>query len=109
MRRRAVLPIALAATLLASAAHADQYKSEARVTQGSGSAVQQDLATQLKGTTDPYARALLLRELAGQAANAKDLEAAANYLEQADRHRRAVGTCGRRDARLARPLARRQG
>lgn len=83
MHNRAVLPMALAATLLAFAARADQYKSEARVTQGGGSAAQQDLATQLKGTTDPYARALLLRELAGQAANAKDLEAAANYLEQA--------------------------
>lgn len=79
------LPIALAATLFAAAIQADQYKSEARIPQGGSNTgtPQQDLATQLKSTTDPYARALLLRELAGQAANAKDLEAAATYLEQA--------------------------
>ncbi|WP_293367647.1 DUF1329 domain-containing protein [Nevskia sp.] len=73
----------LVAMLVAGVAQADQYKSEARVPEGGASAPQQDLKSQLKSTTDPYAKALLLRELAGQAANAKDLEAAATYLEQA--------------------------
>ncbi|MBA4285812.1 MAG: hypothetical protein C0434_09815 [Xanthomonadaceae bacterium] len=80
---RAVLPVALAASLLVAPVRADQYKSEARIPQGGGGTQPQDLASQLKGTTDPYARALLLRELAGQAVNRKDLDAAASYLEQA--------------------------
>ncbi len=81
---RAALPVALLAGLLAAPLAADQYKSEARIPDGSGGKpATQDLATQLGNTTDPYARALLLRELAGQAANRKDLDAAARYLEQA--------------------------
>jgi tetratricopeptide (TPR) repeat protein len=71
-----------AALLLAAAAHADQYRSEAKVVEG-GAGQKTDLATQLKNTTDPYARALLLRELAGEAARGKDLDTAAKYLEQA--------------------------
>ncbi len=74
----------LAASLLALAgtAAADQYRSQARVPDGSGSGPQ-DLNSQLQAATDPYAKALLLRELAGQAASRKDYEQAAKYLDEA--------------------------
>ncbi|WP_292997243.1 DUF1329 domain-containing protein [Nevskia sp.] len=77
LRAGAVLALVLSAGL-----RADQYKSEARVPDGSATQ-SQDLNTQLKNTTDPYAKALLLRELAGQAASRKDLDLAAKYLEEA--------------------------
>jgi len=76
---RLLLALTLAAVLPASA---QQYRSEARVVEGEA-APSQDLGTQLKNTSDPYARALLLRELAGQAAGRKDYEQAAKYLDEA--------------------------
>ncbi|WP_295681290.1 DUF1329 domain-containing protein [uncultured Nevskia sp.] len=72
----------LAGLLLAgTVADADQYRSQARVP--GGEAAPQDLDAQLKSTNDPYAKALLLRELAGQAAGRKDYEQAAKYLDEA--------------------------
>ncbi len=72
----------LAGLLLAgTAADADQYRSQARVP--GGESAPQDLDAQLKSTSDPYAKALLLRELAGQAAGRKDYEQAAKYLDEA--------------------------
>ncbi|WP_428384989.1 DUF1329 domain-containing protein [Nevskia ramosa] len=67
--------------LVGTAADADQYRSQARVPEGEGAS--KDLDTQLKSTNDPYAKALLLRELAGQAAGRKDYEQAAKYLDEA--------------------------
>ena len=66
-------------------AAAQQYRSEVRElprppAEQQGSA---DPAELLKNTTDPYARALLLRELAGKAAKDGDLKAAGKFLEQA--------------------------
>jgi tetratricopeptide (TPR) repeat protein len=74
----------LALALFASAAAAEQYKSEVRELPGTPPAAQQqDPQKLLAATKDPYERALLLRELAGKAAADKDYDAAAKYLEQA--------------------------
>jgi len=65
-------------------AHAEQYKSEVRELPGTpGPAQAQDAKRLLEQTTDPYEKALLLRELAGKAVGDKDYEKAAQYLEQA--------------------------
>eukprot|EP01035_Chromulina_nebulosa_P035547 gene35548-47797_t len=72
----------IAGLLLAgTVADADQYRSQARVPEGEGAS--KDLNAQLNSTNDPYAKALLLRELAGQAAGRKDYEQAAKYLDEA--------------------------
>ena len=74
------------ALLLATAAHADQYKSETRELESvpqAKAATGQTLQEQLKTTSDPYARAMILRELAYDAANKKDYKAAAAYVDQA--------------------------
>ncbi|HUS23972.1 MAG TPA: DUF1329 domain-containing protein [Candidatus Binatia bacterium] len=69
---------------LAAAAHADQYRSEVReLDTPPPPAQKQDAQKLLQQTTDPYARALLLRDLAAQAVQRKDYGAAAEYLEQA--------------------------
>ncbi len=65
-------------------AYADQYHSEVRELDTTPpEAQQQDAKKLLESTTDPYARALLLRDLAGQAVDKKDYDTAAGYLEQA--------------------------
>ena len=66
-------------------AYADQYRSEVRELERPPPEQTEaaDPAELLKTTTDPYARALLLREMAGQAARGENLDQAAKYLEQA--------------------------
>lgn len=69
---------------LLSSAHADQYRSETRELPSTPSKqVQQNAQELLKNTTDPYAKSLLLRDLAAAAVAKKDYAQAAKYLEQA--------------------------
>jgi tetratricopeptide (TPR) repeat protein len=69
--------------LLAAPLHADQYRSSVRVAPNEPAPQQQDIQKQLQTTTDPYAKAMLLRDLAAAAAEKKDYGAAAKYLEDA--------------------------
>lgn len=65
-------------------AQADQYHSETRELSSTPSKqVQQNSQELLKNTTDPYAKSLLLRDLAAAAVAKKDYAQAAKYLEQA--------------------------
>jgi tetratricopeptide (TPR) repeat protein len=65
-------------------AHAEQYRSEVRDLPGAPPPAQpQDPQRLLQAATDPYERALLLRELAAKAAAGQEYAAAAKYLEQA--------------------------
>lgn len=65
-------------------AHAQQYRSETRELESTPPPAKEvDMQKLLQSTIDPYARALLLRDLAGQAVSRKDYDAAAKYLEQA--------------------------
>ena len=83
---RLALPTAtlLLAVLVGGSALAQQYRSETReIETPSGEQAPADLQSQLAGTTDPYAKAMLLRELAGAAAAAKKYPEAKKYLEQA--------------------------
>lgn len=83
---RLTAPSLLLLVLLAMPAWADQYRSEQRVVdtpQASAQGQQQDPQKLLQTTTDPYAKALLLRDLAGRAAQQNDYAKAAGYLEQA--------------------------
>ena len=81
---RSLVAALLGMTLLAVAARADQYKSEVRELEGTPAPAQpQDAKKLLQGTTDPYAKALMLRDLAAQAVEKKDYDQAAEYLEQA--------------------------
>jgi predicted Zn-dependent protease len=74
----------LALLLLPALAQAQQYRSETRELETVPPPVQQKSADELlRTTTDPYAKALLLRDLAAQSAQAGDASAAARYLEQA--------------------------
>lgn len=76
--------LALLLGLVATAAAADQYRSETReLEQVPGQTQQKSPDELLKQTTDPYAKALLLRDLAAQAAQSGDPAKAAQYLEQA--------------------------
>src|SRR5882724_2791851 len=62
----------------------DQYQSETKeLEQAPPQQQKQDTQKLLEITTDPYAKALLLRDMAMQAAERKDYMAAARYLEQA--------------------------
>ncbi|MES0874515.1 DUF1329 domain-containing protein [Sinimarinibacterium thermocellulolyticum] len=64
--------------------HAQQYRSETRELESVPPAVEQKSAQELlRTTTDPYAKSLLLRDLAAQAAASGDTAAAARYIEQA--------------------------
>lgn len=76
------VPLLVAVT---GVAVAQQYRSEVKVLEVAPPEQQgpEDPAELLKTTTDPYARSLLLRELAARAARDGDAEAAARYLEQA--------------------------
>ncbi|MDR3417422.1 MAG: DUF1329 domain-containing protein [Nevskia sp.] len=67
-------------------ARGDQYRSQERVIQTPTPQQQnqaQDIQKQLQTATDPYAKAMLLRELAAAAAQRKDYTGAAKYLEDA--------------------------
>ena len=65
-------------------AQADQYRSETRELSSTPSKqVQQNAQELLKNATDPYAKSLLLRDLAAAAVAKKDYAQAAKYLEQA--------------------------
>jgi tetratricopeptide (TPR) repeat protein len=64
-------------------AHADQYRSEVKELETPPPQQQVDEQKLLQITTDPYAKALLLRDLAVQAAGSKDYAKAAKYMEQA--------------------------
>jgi Tfp pilus assembly protein PilF len=77
------LPIALLLLLAAPLAQADQYHSQVRVAPNEPAPQPQDIQKQLQQNTDPYAKAMLLRELAAGAAERKDYAAAAKYLEDA--------------------------
>ncbi|MDE0856719.1 MAG: hypothetical protein OSA97_20075, partial [Nevskia sp.] len=63
--------------------NADQYRSQVRVAPNESAPQPQDIQKQLQQSTDPYAKAMLLRELAAGAAQRKDYVAAAKYLEDA--------------------------
>ncbi len=79
-----VRAVSLALMLSSPVALAQQYRSETRELESAPAPVQQqDTEALLKGTTDPYAKALLLRDLAAQAAQRGDTAAAARFLEQA--------------------------
>ncbi|HEY1076069.1 MAG TPA: DUF1329 domain-containing protein [Fontimonas sp.] len=73
------------ALVLASVpARADQYRSETRILDEVPAEIQQKSAEELlKQTTDPYGKALLLRDLATKAAQSGNAAQAAKYIEQA--------------------------
>ena len=79
------IPAFAGMTVLYSVAFADQYRSETRElpTAPAKQEKAQDPAELLKAITDPYAKALLLRDLAAQAADGKDYAKAAKLIEQA--------------------------
>ena len=72
-----------AAACAATPVLADQYKSEVREVPNSAPQQRVDPQALLKQTTDPYGRALLLRDMAATAAAKKDYKQAAQLLEQA--------------------------
>jgi Flp pilus assembly protein TadD len=74
----------LTLALVATSVRADQYRSEVREVAPPPEQVRpKDPKELLKSTTDPYARALLLRDMAGTAAEKKDYKEAARLLEEA--------------------------
>ncbi|HUP90626.1 MAG TPA: DUF1329 domain-containing protein [Solimonas sp.] len=76
--------LSLILALAFTPALADQYRSEVRELQSvPAEKAQEDPQKLLKSITDPYAKALLLRELAGKAVSSKDYAKAAQLLEQA--------------------------
>ncbi|HSW14524.1 MAG TPA: DUF1329 domain-containing protein [Solimonas sp.] len=76
--------LAIACLFAAHLAQADQYRSQVKeLDQVPVEKAPVSAQKQLQTTTDPYAKALLLRDLAGQAVAKKDYAAAAKYLEQA--------------------------
>ena len=84
MRQPYALLLGAGALLLTLAVQAQQYRSETReVETPPAQSAPVDLKEQLQQTTDPYAKAMLLRELAGAAALAKKYPEAKKYLEQA--------------------------
>ena len=102
-RRARVLLVLSVASLPAVA---DQYHSEVReLDTAPPEAQQQDAKKLLESTTDPYARALLLRDLAGQAVDKKDYDTAAGYLEQALGQNALSGPAPSRCARTSRNCA----
>lgn len=70
--------------IVATLSHADQYRSEVRELPNTPAPQQKaDPKKLLEQTTDPYAKALLLRDLASIAISEKNYAAAAKYLQQA--------------------------
>jgi len=80
MMRRALL---ILATALPTATLAQQYRSEVRELPTPPAEQTASPETLLKTTTDPYQRALLLRDLAAQAAREGNNQKALEYLNQA--------------------------
>ncbi|NGY03704.1 DUF1329 domain-containing protein [Solimonas terrae] len=86
MTMRLPMHAALAALglLLTMPALADQYRSEQRIVETPTQPEKQEDPQQLlRITTDPYGKALLLRDLAAQAVQKHDYAKATQYLEQA--------------------------
>lgn len=84
LARRHAAYAAMPGLLFTFAVQAQQYRSEVR--EVAPPAEQQkavDPATLLKSTTDPYARALLLRDLASSAVERKDYKEAQRLLQEA--------------------------
>ncbi|MDN5874049.1 MAG: tetratricopeptide repeat protein, partial [Sinobacteraceae bacterium] len=81
-RASAVATGMLLVCLASVGAWADQYHSQELVTPAS-TAGHSSASAMLEHTTDPYARAMLLRDLAGHAATQKDYKQAAHYLREA--------------------------
>ena len=80
----ACLLLACAALFVAGIATADQYRSETRELEATPpKAKEVDTARLLESTTDPYARSMLLRDLASRAVTGRNYDDAAKYLEQA--------------------------
>lgn len=80
----ATLKVQAAFLLASNLAQAEQYRSEVReIAPPPEQQVSSDPATLLKSTRDPYARALLLRDMAATAAAKKDYAKAQTYLQQA--------------------------
>lgn len=74
----------LSLLLVSPWAIADQYRSEVRELPSTPQKTQQQSSQQLlQTTTDPYAKSMLLRDMAASAAAKKDYAGAAKYLEQA--------------------------
>jgi tetratricopeptide (TPR) repeat protein len=70
--------------LLSGLAYAEQYRSEVRELETTPPAPQQqDPKKLLESTTDPYAKALMLRDLAALSVEKKDYATAARYLKEA--------------------------
>ncbi|MEC9362760.1 MAG: DUF1329 domain-containing protein [Pseudomonadota bacterium] len=83
-RLRLLRQVSALLLLVPMAVQAQQYRSETRELESVPPAVEQKSAQELLRTTrDPYAKSLLLRDLAAQAAQSGDAGAAARYLEQA--------------------------
>lgn len=81
-RRAGILGLLLLA--VSCTASAEQYRSEVReLDSAPQQSLPQDPQKQLQITTDPYAKALLLRDLAAKAVQKKDYAQASKYLEQA--------------------------
>lgn len=85
-RRVACTGLWLVAALWATVSRAEQYKSETREI-GTPPPVDKnatvDLKKQLLDAADPYAKAMILRALAGQSVDAKNYAEAEQYLKQA--------------------------
>src|SRR3546814_17811708 len=76
--------LALLLTTMLPVAFADQYRSEQRIVETPQQANKpEDPQQLLRTTTDPYGKALLLRDLAAQAVQKHDYVKARKYLEQA--------------------------
>src|SRR3546814_836166 len=76
--------LALLLTTMLPVAFADQYRSEQRIVETPQQANKpEDPQQLLRTTTDPYGKALLLRDLAAQAVQKHDYGKARQYLEQA--------------------------
>ena len=84
LRRHAVLGAGVLATLVILQARAEQYRSEVReIAPPPAQSQSKDPAVLLKSTTDPYARAMLLRDLAATAVAKKDYKEAQRLLQEA--------------------------
>lgn len=85
MKRATVRIAALLLVTLSwpAALRAEQYRSEVREVPNTPAQKPVDPQVLLKQTTDPYGRALLLRDMAATAAAKKDYKQAAQLLEQA--------------------------
>jgi tetratricopeptide (TPR) repeat protein len=81
--RRCIVALLWLGLLQLNSARADQYHSQVRMAPSQSRPQVLDAQKQLQSTNDPYAKAMLLREMAASAAQRKDYNAAAGYLQQA--------------------------